>query len=52
MEEIKENDENISYDPNEDMPLLKPKRKMKKNSQGLKNNKKNLKRRWRRERQM
>ena len=32
MEEIKENDENIniSYDPNEDMPLLKPKRKMRK----------------------
>jgi hypothetical protein len=30
MEEIKENDENIngsSFDPNEDMPLLKPKRK-------------------------
>ena len=32
MDEIKENDENInvSYDPNDDMPLLKPKRKMRK----------------------
>jgi hypothetical protein len=33
MDEIKENDENInvsSFDPNEDMPLLKPKRKMRK----------------------